>query len=345
MKYPAILAAILMSVAVGCDDSSPSVGTPLTVPLVTRNGVPAGAVTVSNSTSSLRLDIITHSGWRIEKVRAAVGTSLAHIPQTRQGQPVTELFPLRSKTESVNSVHFSVPLSVDAGTELFLAVYADVRDKTQVTEKDSGMEPAWGQGTPFPRKPEAMYFTYTVQSSGTPTLAGLYHTQTQAQWGGAISGFNAPGYLTGVFSAAFPAGLVIGRSDGFTATFTTARAIDQFLPQSGAALALDQDHVNPTNLNNTLAGETLALALNVGFDDFDPDFSAGVTSLGDLVVADPSSLCFGVRVRDVLAMANQMLAGLGDTLGMSPDELMDVVHRINLNFEDAVADQGYLGLP
>src|SRR6185503_14275240 len=172
MRNPALL-AVLAILPAACDDSSPSVGTPLSVPLVTRDGTQAGTVTVSNSTATLRLDIVAQDGWTLEKVRAAAGTSLAVIPQSKQGQPQPESFPLRSKIESTTSVHFSVPLTVEPGTELLVAVSADVRDKSKETQEDCGMEPAWGAGTPFPKKPDAMYFKYVVQSNRPNDLSGM----------------------------------------------------------------------------------------------------------------------------------------------------------------------------
>jgi hypothetical protein len=355
MRYPGFLLATLALTLTACNqDSSPAVGQKLTVPLVTeRDHLEVGTVTVSNSETTLRVEIFAAGGWTLEKVRVAAGTSLDCIPQTCQGQPLPERFPLRSKLGSVKKVEFQVPLLVEPGTQLFFAVQADVREKAPPPKKgqdpvaqDSGMESAWGLGTPFPKKPAAMYFTYTVQKNSPPSLEGLYRTQTQEQWGGAASPGDAPGYLVGHFQPVYPGGVTIGATNpGFTARFTTAQAVMNFLPQNGPAIPLTGNRTNPTNLSNGLAGETLALTLNVDFDDHDAAFSAGVDLLGDLVVADAASACFGRPVREVLSMANQMLAGFGDTLGISPDVLLDCVRSINRNFEDGVVDRGYLGLP
>jgi hypothetical protein len=344
MRYSATSAALALVLA-ACDDSSssPAVGTPFSVPLVTRDGTQAGAVTVSNTASELRLDIAC-KGWTLERVRAAAGTSLALIPQTEQGQPLPEQFPLRSKTGSASKVHFSVPLVAPAGTELFFAVYADVRDQAKATEGDAGTEPAWGAGKPFPRKPEAMYFMYVVQRDAPPSLAGMYRTHTQDQWGGAISRADAPSYLAANFAGVYPAGVTIGVAGGVTVRFTSAAAVLNVLPDAGPASALAHNAIDPASLSNGLAGETLALTLNVDFDDRDPAFSFAVAPLGDLVIADPSSPCFGRSVRDVLALANQILAGLGNGT-LTPDQALDCVRRINMNFEDGAADLGYLGLP
>ena len=339
MRNPGLL-ALLAILPAACDDSSPSVGTPLSVPLVTRDGIQAGTVTVSNSTSTLRLDIVAQDGWTLEKVRAAAGTSLAVIPQSKAGQPQPESFPLRSKTESVTSVHFSVPLTVEPGTELLVAVMAEVRDKAKETQQDCGMEPAWGAGTPFPKKPDAMYFAYVVQSNKPHDLSGMYRTQTQSQWGGASSPGNAPAYLM----AHYPGAVTIGMGPS-SATFTSADAVLAFLPQGGPSGPIGSFVIDPLTLNNSLAGETLALTLTLAFDNADPAFSSGVTPLGSLLVADPGNPCFGRSVNEVLNMANRALGGMADPFGPPADLLMLTVQQINSNFADGLVDQHFLGLP
>lgn len=338
MRNPGLL-AFLAILPAACDDPSPSVGTPVSVPLVTRDGVQAGTVTVSNSPSTLRLDIEAQDGWTLEKVLAAAGTSPGSIPQTKQGQPQPESFPLRNKVDSVTSVRFAVPLTAAVGTEIVVAVYADVRDKGKETQNDCGMEPAWGAGTSFPRKADAMYFTYVIQSSRPVNLAGMYRTQTQDQWGGAFSPGNAPAYLSAHFASAFPGGVTIGFGPS-SATFRTAHDVLAFLPQIGPNLPLS---VRP--FDNGLAGETLALTLTLGFDAADPGFSSGTVPLSELRVADPADPCFGRSVREVLDLANRALAGTPSPFGISADLLHVTVQRINDNFDDGLVDHNFLGLP
>ena len=335
MRNPGLL-AFLAILPAACDDPSPSVGTPLSVPLVTRDGVQAGTVTVSNSSSRLRLDIDAQDGWALEKVRAAAGTSVGLIPQTKQGQPQPECFPLRNKVDSVASVHFALPLTAEPGTEIVVAVYADVRDKSKETQNDCGMEPAWGAGTSFPKKPDAMYFTYVIQSNRPQNLAGLYRTQTQDQWGGDASPGNAPAYLSDHFADAFPSGIMIGFGPS-SVVFSSADEVLEFLPQNGP--------IGPGIFGNSLAAETLALSLTLGFDRTDPDFSAGTTPFAHLRISDPADACFGRSVTEVLDMANLALSGTPAPFGIRPDQILIAVRRINVNFEDGLVDLGFLGLP
>lgn len=361
MKYPGLLAATLALTPVACnDDSSPAVGQPLTVPLVTKETAQAGSVTVSNSESTLRVELVAADGWSLQKARVAGGTSLAHIPQ-KKGEPRLSRFPLQSRLKhGASSKTFSVPLFAEPGTLLTVAVQADVRKKKVKPHDDEddgpnhdsdhdddncGLEPAWGAGTEFPKKTGAMYFTYTVQRSAPPTLAGLYRTHSQESWGQAPLDSNPATYLAANFGSAFPTGLVLGSQDGFTAMFRNSRAIEMVLPDAGPAVPFDRHLVDPRNLGNSLAAETLALALNAGLDAWDPDFAPGVLPLQDLVVADPSSRCFGLAVREVLGMANEILAGRGEPLGLLPEEILECVQAINGTFDEGSKDRGYLGLP
>lgn len=362
MKYPGLLAATLALAPVACnDDSSPAVGQPLSVPLVSPQSPERGSVTVSNSESTLRVDIAAGDGWTIRKARAAGGTSLAHIPQ-KKGEPLLSRFPLRTKAEHGEAAaSFHVPLFVEPGTVLTIAVQADIRKKRNQgsgnDEREHGdhhdddddddciNESAWGSGSAFPKGKGAMYFTYTVQKAGPPTLSGLYRTHSQETWGLAPTAANPAGYLSANFGAAFPGGLVLGSFLGFTATFRSPRAVEMYLPEGGAAVPLDRHLVDPRMINNVLLAETTALAINAGLDAWDPNFAPGTTPLQDLVVAAPSSRCFGMTVREVLALANDLLGGLGDPAGLTPDEMLECVRSINSTFEDGATDRGYLGLP
>jgi hypothetical protein len=359
------VASLLLSLAVlpvACNtDNSPPVGNSLVVSLVTADDVVVGKATVANSESTLMVTVATDDGWTLQKVRMALGTQLSSIPQTRHGEPITGRFPLR-KTPAKNSseVSWRLPLIVDPGTVLFFAIQAEVKKKESKDDDDKCKDDdcdhdkdkhgsckvdfAWGQGTPFPKLKGSMYFTYTVQSPLPPTLAGLYRTHTQEEWGGDPAVDAAAAYLATNFTAAFPTGVTIGVSGGFTARFTAVAGVARFLPQVGPPAPIGGIFTNPPSLANAFAGNTLALALNVAFDARDDEFAPGVQPLGELVVADPRSPCFGLTVADVLSRANRVLSG-DLTVEFTADQMNDCVLKINLNFQGGTIDQGYVGLP
>lgn len=353
-KCFATLVVTLTSSHVACVQDTTPVGQAMNVRLVAAKTIPMGTVTVSNSTDGLFVTVKADAGWELREGQLAVATSLAGIPQTKSGNPKPGKFTFKRKCGApASELSYTIPLSVAPGTELFLALHADVRrtgtgggdeddDDGDDDDGDEGEESAWAQGEGFPGKNWAMYFRYTVQDARPPSLAGMYRTHTQDAWGGMTE---AGSYMAAHFGTAFRGGLTIGSADGFSALFTSDRAVSLFLPQRGVPAALTQSWVDPRDLANPLAGSALALSLNVGFDAGDADFSAGVMPLEVLVVADPSSRFFGLSVRDVLGLANAVLAGGGDAVGVVPDEIHDCVTRINENFENGVQDLGFLSLP
>jgi hypothetical protein len=131
---------------------------------------------------------------------------------------------------------------------------------------------------------------------------------------------------------------------GLTAHFTSAAAVEAFLPQAGAAGPLTADAIDPLLTDaGVLAGDALALALNLGFDAFDPDFSAICVALAELVVVEDSSPCLGWSVQQVMDQANAILAGAPATV--TPDAIDGCVAAVNANFLGAVVEGGYLGSP
>lgn len=369
MRYPALLAVSLGLAPVACntDDSSPPVGRSLEVALVDADAADVvGKVTVANSESTLRITVAADEGWTLKKVRMALGTRLGHIPQTRHGEPIPGRFPLQRRSDHDRTEEaWRFPLIVEPGTNLYFAVQAEVRKKStkddgkddeddrshksdggrhEEDDKNCDVDVAWGEGEPFPKANGSMFFTYVVQSNLPPSLAGLYRTHTQDAWGALPGANNAVAYLAANFDGAFPVGLTLGGAEGYSARFTNSGAIAEFLPQAGPAASLDRNWVNPRTLDNSLAGNTTALALNVGFDVDSPDFAPGVEPLQDLVVADPASPFYGRSVGEVLSLANQALMGQSDGL-FSPEEINDCVLRINQTFEDGEVDLGFVGLP
>jgi hypothetical protein len=182
---------------------------------------------------------------------------------------------------------------------------------------------------------------------GAP-LPGDFRTHDQVEWGQAAIEGSAGLYRDATFALAFPAGVSVGASalaiPGFSAHFTTALAVEAFLPQVGVAAPLTADATDPLLTDaGVLAGDSLALALNLGFDAFDPGFSASCVLLADLVVVDAASPCLGWSVQQVLDQANAILAGAPATV--TPDEIDACVAAVNANFLGGLVEGGFLGHP
>ncbi len=202
----------------------------------------------------------------------------------------------------------------------------------------------------------------------TVTDCGTFNTVTQGGWGADPNGNNPGQYLADNFEAAFPdatandglgsiqiGNQASGAADGSNtsagqraAQFTSAAAINAFLAHGGTPGALTSDFVNPTDppppdpaLGGTLSGNTLALALNVGFDVFANP--SNPTPLGGLIYTGSGPLN-GLTVNQILGDANLLLSGGTSAYGASASDLTDAASNINNNF-DGGANLGFLDCP
>jgi hypothetical protein len=178
------------------------------------------------------------------------------------------------------------------------------------------------------------------QASATVTATvvsgSVLTTYTQGGGGSKPAGGNPGALLAANFSKVYgPAGVTIG--GGFTLTFTSQPAVQNFLPQGGTPGVLTASATNPTSSSaKVFAGQVLALQLSVDFS------KAGITGsgLGGLhLTAGPLA---GQTVAQVLSEANTALGGGALPAGITKiSDLNDVVDKINNSFDDGVAN-GYV---
>jgi hypothetical protein len=174
----------------------------------------------------------------------------------------------------------------------------------------------------------------TIEIVGPPPSAP-YATFTQGGWGAKPSGNNPGRLLATNFSRVYPGGaVVIGQTR--TITLTSPYAIEKFLPQGGTPAKLTQSYVNPTSKISVLAGQVLALKLNVDFS------AAGITRMGLGTLTVVSGELAGATVNEVLALANAVLGGAPLPVGVTLADLNDTVTRINENFDGGSGNNGYL---
>ena len=162
-------------------------------------------------------------------------------------------------------------------------------------------------------------------------------TITQGGWGAPPHGNNPGALLKADFSKVYPFGVTIGCPVGLHLTFTSAAAIQAFLPQGGTPGALAASATNPTtSAAGVFAGQVMALQLNVDFS------GAGYLpkGLGGLhLVSGPLA---GRTVQQVLTLANGVLGGcLALPTGMTISNLNDIVDAINENFDNG-GNNGFL---
>ena len=175
-----------------------------------------------------------------------------------------------------------------------------------------------------------------------------FRTQTQGGWGSVAKGDNPGVYRDENFDDAFPNGLTIGNIDfdnalcmstignvgDYYAHFESSEAIEDFLPAKGTPAIFSHFYDdNPLDTEaGILAGQVVALTLNVGFDNYDPNFSVNEGKLADFYANEVGSLCEEMTAGEVLAEANLVLSG--GSSEFSPSEINECVTEINERFVD-----------
>lgn len=165
---------------------------------------------------------------------------------------------------------------------------------------------------------------------------GDFKTYGQGGWGSPPHGNNPGQYLKNNWNLLDT--VIIGCDSGYTITFTNWQGANNFLPQGRKPAALDTSYINPNIKITVLAGQVLALALNIEFDLADSTFGQSSTNLKDLCVA--YGTFEGWTVEEVFEEANKILGGC--TSNYSASEINGACEMINENFEGGNVVGNYL---
>ena len=324
-------------------------GDPVVWTLTAGQTINVGTVTVENNETDLTVTYQTITGWGITETHLYVG-DCALVPRNKQGVPVPGQFPYTSGPHSppVTTWEYTISLS---NLDACYCVYAHAA----VTMVDAGGndigggETGWGGDQEFP--PEINRWGFFGEACEATCLEdssdlggcdpGDFRTQTMGGWGAPPNGGNPGAYMHANFATCFPTGVSVGCT--YTINLTSAQAVTDFLPCGGVPASLSANYTDPTFgvLMNTLAGQTVALTLSVGFDYCDPNFGASLNNLADLTVAvGPFA---GWTVADVLTEANLVLGGCASNYSAS--ELNEALTGINENFVNGTVVGSYLNCP
>jgi len=163
-----------------------------------------------------------------------------------------------------------------------------------------------------------------------------FTTYTQGGWGSKPSGNNPGKLLETNFSKLSGCGLTIGGRS--TLKFTSASAVDTFLPAGGTAGTLSCSATNPTtSKGGVLAGQVLALQINLAFSN------AGITQKGLGALKLQSGAFSGYTASSFAALANKVLGG--DSClprGATLSDVVDAATKINENFDNGTVNKGFL---
>ena len=180
------------------------------------------------------------------------------------------------------------------------------------------------------------------------TEPGEFNTYRQTALG---AGHSTPAsdYLDANFASVFPNGVTAGCGAGHELVFTSAAAVDTYLPCTGGAEDLvlthggtnpTQDAQDPTCWNNAFVSHLLTAKLNVGFDAADGNYSNDSFRLADLIYN--TGALSGYTVADIIAISDEVLGGCSSQF--TPSQLRGALRNFNKNFEDGL-DRGFLQYP
>lgn len=151
-------------------------------------------------------------------------------------------------------------------------------------------------------------------------------TYTQGGWGSKPAGNNPGSILKAAFPTVYPTGVEIGGAVPLNdLLFTSALAVQNFLPQGGPPTFLNSSATNPTSSSaGVFAGEVLALALNVG-----------VNGYGNAIVSGTGTPFDGQTVSAVLAAANEALGKGGLPPGFASfSALNNLIDNLNSQYDN-----------
>jgi hypothetical protein len=176
----------------------------------------------------------------------------------------------------------------------------------------------------------------SVYSQG---CSGQFTTFTIGGWGTNCNGNNPGCYRDAHFATAFPNGVSIGCGSN-KLVFTTSAAIANYLPAGGGPTVLLPPgiYTNPTTSRGVLSSQLIGIALAVGFDAADPNFSASNTSFASLTIKNGTFA--GMSIGTFLQLANDIIGGCSSQY--TPAQLNETATAINENFDNGNTDNGYL---
>lgn len=309
-------------------------GNPLMLTLVTGTSVPGGQVSIANTADSIYILVQAQTGNTLAETRYFVG-NCDNVPRSE-----SDAFAVSVAHAPGTTSYLYVIAQSDAGPCPCVAVSANI-------ETPSGPLTVWGSEDPAYFGPIFSRYCANACPPNTPqgpppppacsVSANSHRTHTQAQWG--ACGGVAGNYLQANFAAAFPNGVQVGNPNGRRLRFTNIWALRNALPASGTAKALTNTQTNPGCVNNTLAGQMVALALNLGFDAHNASFGTSATPLATLVI--DGGTFQGWTVQQLFNLGNQALGNQG-TGGFSFSQINAAVTRINELFSNG-GGTGYGG--
>jgi hypothetical protein len=160
-------------------------------------------------------------------------------------------------------------------------------------------------------------------------------TFTQGGWGSKDTTNPAVQKRDAHFSQVFPSGATIGGI--YTATFTSALAVQKYIPSGKSPSAFTENYIDPTTTSaGSFGGQVLSLYLNIKFND--AGYLGPTSLLGQLYIT--SGPLMGVTVNQLMNLCNIAIGG-GST-PFSYSVLNTAATSVNQNFDNGIQGLGFL---
>lgn len=165
---------------------------------------------------------------------------------------------------------------------------------------------------------------------------------SQDSWGGDPSTSTAAALLQNRFDFVYIGGVEVGISGpaGFSMAFTSAAAVLDYQPASGANASLNADLLDPTSsAAGTFGGHVLGLSLDVDFADSGDISGTSGLVFGDLRICKltDTTAYNGLTVRQFLAQMNTALGGGPIAGGYTFDQISELTANVTSAFEGGAA--------
>ena len=181
-----LLGAVPATLTLAPPGTGDGCGPPTIVTLWAGQTIDAGTVTVWNDPDYLYVSFTTSGDWFLSETHVWVGDT--EPPTTDPSDVAPGSFPYSADHDpAVNTYTYSIPLTWDPGTEIWVLAHASVIN----TGPDGGSETAWGGDTPFEGPRWGFYFSHEIQECEEPeggidllkeADAGLVLTGTEVEY-------------------------------------------------------------------------------------------------------------------------------------------------------------------
>lgn len=160
-------------------------------------------------------------------------------------------------------------------------------------------------------------------------------TATQGGWGAPPKGNNPASVLATYFPTIYPSGVAVGSAPTYYAYFTSANAIQNYLPAGKTANPLNANLKDPTSTSaGVFGGQVLTLQLN---SDLTAAGVFGTVAFGSLRLYGTGGSLDGQTVGQILSAANVALGGGVLPAGYTISSLNDLVDKLNNSADNCVA--------